>query len=170
MPIDQPVMDPEGPSEDEYWEKIKAYNADGSYTYPPPPINADQVYDFWANVFVPDEVLRAVHRRDIQRHIVVEDEIAQLKSAWRSVEKRPGSFRTKILIRPPLTPDLLQRKVNELASRRKYRRHPELLEHTLEAKELKLAHEKIDALVASVPPERILRTQIRTAARIGKLV
>ena len=157
------ISEPEAPSEDEYWEKIKAYNADGSYAYPPPPINADQVYDFWSNVFVPDEVLHAVRRRDIQRHTDVEERIHTLTTRWRTDDRHPAR------LLPPLTPDALQRKVDILASRRRYRRHPELLERTQEAKDLKLAHEQINALVASVPPRRIPVTQLRTAARIGKL-
>ena len=158
-------------SEEDYWAQIKAYNADGSYAYPPPPINADQVFDFWQHVFVPDDVLRMVQQRDEKRHTEMEAQLHELHSTRRLVlKRRPPFYLLQDVWLPPLSPDLIQGELNALAQRRRYRRHPERLEQHPETRALQLAIERTNALVASVPPRRIPAEQVRTAARVGMLI
>ena len=158
-------------SEEDYWAQIKAYNADGSYAYPPPPINADQVFDFWQHVFVPDDVLRTVQRRDEKRHAEMEAQLHELHHKQRLVlKRRPPLYLYQDVWLPPLSPELLQGKVDALAQTRRHRRHPERLERTAAMQDLRQAIERTNALVASVPPRRIPAEQIRMAARIGMLV
>ena len=157
-------------SEEDYWARVKAYNADGSYAYPPPPINADQVFDFWMHVLVPDGVLRVVQERDEARHTEMECQLLLLHTEpyRRAVRSRVLRFRQMECL-PPLSPELWQERVDTLASVRRYRKHPELLEQTREMALLRLAIEQTNALVASVPPCRIPPEQIRMAARLGAL-
>ena len=157
-------------SEEDYWATIKAYNADGSYAYPPPPINADQVFDFWQHVFVPDDVLRQVQRRDEKRHTEMEAQLHELHHTRRYREERTRIYTIRSIWLPPLSPELLQGKVDALAQTRRHRRHPERLERTAAMQDLRQAIERTNALVASVPPRRIPAEQIRMAARIGMLV
>ena len=156
-------------SEHDYWADITAYNADGTYAYPPPPINADQVFAFWLHVPVPDAVLGDVRWRDQERHAQMEAQLNELHTrtryecygtSWLVVRERWLS---------QLSPNLLQKEVDALAQRRKYRRHPELLEQTRELQDLRLAIQRTNELLASVPPLRIPDEQIRMAARLGAL-
>ena len=157
-------------SEQDYWAQITAYNADGTYAYPPPPINADQVFAFWLHVPVPDAVLGDVRRRDQERHAQMEAQLDELHTRKRFIVVRPPPlYLRRGIYLPPLSPELLQKEVDALAQRRKYRRHPELLEQTGELQDLRLAIERTNELLASVPPRRIPDEQIRMAARLGAL-
>lgn len=157
-------------SEEEYWDQIRAYNADGTYSYPPPPINADQTFDFWMHVAVPDEILQTVRRRDEERHVAAEKAIDALHhntfwvDAKTLVTRRPRSE-----MRAPLSPEIWQKRLDAEATRRRYRQHPELLEQTETMAMLRMAIEKTNALRDSVPPRRIPPEQIRMAARLGAL-
>lgn len=158
-------------SEEEYWAQIRAYNADGTYAFPPPPINADQVFDFWRRVVVPDRVLRLVQERDEYRHAKMEQQMHRLHTQLYRCPTRTLVFRLeRHKLFPPLSPELWQERLDMLAQARRYRKHPERLERTEEVQMLRLATDETNALLASVPPRRIPSEQIRTAARLGKLM
>jgi hypothetical protein len=157
-------------SEEDYWAKIKAYNADGTYRYPPPPINADQVFDFWMHVPVPDTVLSEVQARDQARHAEMHQQLHLLHTSPRFIEVPAAFGRSKLEYRLPLSPERLQADLDAIAKRRKYRKHPELLEQTKVMAELRQAIQQTNEIRSSVPPRPIPGEQIRMAARLGRLM
>ena len=159
------------PSEEDYWAQIKAYNADGSYAYPPSPINADQVYDFWMHVPVPDAELHRVRERDQARHLAMEEKLSRLHCSKRYISvRRPPIFLRRGVELLPLSPQVLQAALDKLAQKRTYRRHPELLTETDLMADLQLAIQRTNELRSSVPPHRIPDEQMRLAARLGSLM
>ena len=155
-------------SEEDYWASIRAYNADGSYAYPPPPINADQLLDFWMRVPVPDDVLAAVQWRDNARH-------AEMEAVLNKYYSTPRRGRVKGLLFSHGCPSSfwlegIQEELAEMATMRKYRKHPERLEQSRTMADFRRSTERTEEIRATVPPQRIPREQLRMAARLGKLM
>lgn len=157
-------------SEEDYWAQIKAYNADGSYLYPPPAINADQVFDFWLHVPVPDHVLSCVRERDIERREEMERQVRALHTGLRFYMKRSLLHGQVQHFLPSLSPQHLQRELDTLAKQRRFRKHPELLAEHQVAKDLQLALQRTAEIRATVPPCLISTDQLRMAARLGRLM
>jgi len=156
-------------SEDDYWTWIRSYNADGTYAFPPAPVNADQVLDFWLHVPVPDDVLGQVKWRDENRHALAERALYELHTKPRVVTIKSTRRGDKHDYLPPLSPAKLQEEVDGLARKRRYRKQPELLNETPSAKMLAQAIAETERIRASVPPQRIPLEEIRMAARFGSM-
>lgn len=64
------------------------YNADGSYSYPPEPINAEQLVAFWRRCPIPDSVLSQVQRSHAAvRQRLVKDRIEKAHPGTRPQER-----------------------------------------------------------------------------------
>ncbi|MHB1783911.1 MAG: hypothetical protein ACYCTE_14730 [Acidimicrobiales bacterium] len=156
-------------SEDDYWAWIRAYNADGTYAFPPAPVSADQVLDFWLRVPVPDDVPEQVQWRDEARHRAAEQALHVLHTHRREMFVKSALHRDKWIVLPPLSPAALQKDVDNLARQHRYRKRPELLAQTERAKMLAQAIAETEQMCSSVPPQRIPLEDIRMAARLGHL-
>jgi hypothetical protein len=156
-------------SEEDYWAHIRAYNADGSYDFPPPPVNADQVLDFWLHVAVSDETLARVQERDDARHARAEAALRSLHTSSVRLSMPTTKRKPRLVFVNGLAPDRLREELDAVAASRRYRRHPEDLEHCDAMILYRHALAETEKIVRSVPPHRIPTEDIRMAARFGGL-
>jgi len=85
--------DHDSPMPETEWDD---YNADGTYSYPPEPINAEQLIAFWRRCPIPDSVLAQVQRsHGAVRQRLVEDRIEKTHPITQRPRERTFNSETK---------------------------------------------------------------------------